>query len=369
MEAAKHPRQSERLKDLYALDILDTEREAEFDEVVELAAEICGTAISVVNLIDSERQWFKAEVGLGVRETPLATSLCSHVILEEDFVEIEDTLLDPRMVDNPLCCAEPGLRFYAGALLRSENGLPLGTLCVLDYEPRKLNDLQRKSLKVLAGQVMARFNLRAALRSAEVMRQEVDHRVKNSLQLVAALARISARATDDENSRASIEDMERRISTIARVHEQFYQSGKGVGIALRAYIENLAADLQTLAPEGVVIETDIEDVEIGSSEAGSIGLLINEFISNSYKYAFPDGREGLISICGKLMDDGRVSLGIADNGVGFGDEIKSSKGLGMKIAETACMQLDCNLDLKTSATGVSASINFRTLNGPSGHTG
>src|SRR5690606_1633371 len=95
MEAQPHPLQADRLQALYSYEILDTDREKEFDDVARLAAGICGTPIAVVNLIDGDRQWFKAEVGLGLRETPLATSICSHVILEQDFVEIKDTLNDP----------------------------------------------------------------------------------------------------------------------------------------------------------------------------------------------------------------------------------------------------------------------------------
>ena len=165
MEAKPHPQQSDRLRALYSYDILDTDREKDFDDIVKLAAAVCGTAISVVNLIDSDRQWFKAETGLGVRETPLATSICSHIILEDEFVEIRDTLEDLRMADNPLCCGESGLRFYAGALLMTEQGLPLGTLCVLElsapgtdrpaarYDPRpcKAGDGPARDAKSVAG--------------------------------------------------------------------------------------------------------------------------------------------------------------------------------------------------------------------------
>ena len=189
MEAAPHPQQSARLAALHSYEVLDTDPEQDFDDIVNLAAATCGTAISVVNFIDAERQWFKAETGLGVRETPLATSICSHVILEKDFVEIHDTLDDPRMKDNPLCCGDPGFRFYAGALLKTEEGLPLGTLCVLDHHPRELTALQRDTLRVLARQVMAILEARKALRTADVLRREVDHRVKNSLQSLSSFAR------------------------------------------------------------------------------------------------------------------------------------------------------------------------------------
>ena len=94
-------RQDERLASLRSYGILDTEREADFDDIVGLASQLCGTPISVVNLIDQDRQWFKAEVGLGVRETPIESSICAHAILEADFVEIPDTLSRPAHGGKP----------------------------------------------------------------------------------------------------------------------------------------------------------------------------------------------------------------------------------------------------------------------------
>ena len=104
--AAPLPRQAERLRALRSYEILDTDREVAFDEIAALAAATCSAAISVVDLIDADRQSFKAETGLGLRSTPLDTSLCSHAMLEADFLEVPDTLLDRRMSDNPLCGGE-----------------------------------------------------------------------------------------------------------------------------------------------------------------------------------------------------------------------------------------------------------------------
>ncbi|MGV3613954.1 MAG: PAS domain-containing protein [Fimbriimonas sp.] len=173
MRASLHRNESERLAALRAYGVLDTPRERDFDEIVALVAQICGTPIAVVNLVDEERQWFKAEIGLGVRETPLDTSLCAHAILERDLVEIPDTLLDPRFQTNPLVTGTPHLRFYAGALLESPDGLPIGTLCVLDHAPRQLTDLQRQALRVFARQVMTQLEVRRQARSlAEQQRAE-----------------------------------------------------------------------------------------------------------------------------------------------------------------------------------------------------
>jgi PAS domain S-box-containing protein len=161
--------ESKRLSALDSYGVLDTPPERDFDEVVELAAQICGAPISVVNLIAENRQFFKAEVGLGVRETPLDVSICVHAILERGLFVVPDTTRDPRFAGNPLVTGAPHLRFYAGALLETEDGLPLGTLCVLDSKPRPegLTSQQGFALLVLARQVMAQLELRRALAARE----------------------------------------------------------------------------------------------------------------------------------------------------------------------------------------------------------
>jgi PAS domain S-box-containing protein len=145
-------------------DILDTPAETEFDDIVRLAAEACEAPIAVVNLIDAKRQWFKAEIGLGVRETPLDVSICAHAILQPGLFVVPDTTKDPRFAGNPLVTGEPRLRFYAGALLETAGGLPLGTLCVLDHKPRELTERQAFTLKALARLTMTQLELRRTLR-------------------------------------------------------------------------------------------------------------------------------------------------------------------------------------------------------------
>ncbi len=157
--------EADRLKALRATGILDTDREPAFDDIVELAASLCETPVAVVNLIDAERQWFKAEVGLGVRETPLETSFCRHALLEADRLVVPDAREDARFACNPLVTAEGGFRFYAGVLLKSDDGAPLGTLCVLDVVPRPegLTPVQLRALEVMANQVMTLLDLRRGL--------------------------------------------------------------------------------------------------------------------------------------------------------------------------------------------------------------
>ena len=159
--------ESLRLNALHDYQILDTPDEAAFNDITRLAALICEAPIAVVNLIDRERQWFKSEIGLGVKETALDVSICAHAILQDELFVVPDTLRDARFANNPLVTGEPHLRFYAGALLKTPDGLPLGTVCVLDHQPRQLTAAQAQALQALARQTMTQLELRRMLRQAQ----------------------------------------------------------------------------------------------------------------------------------------------------------------------------------------------------------
>jgi PAS domain S-box-containing protein len=163
--APKHVQEADRLAALRSFEVLDTEPEAVFDGITALAARICDAPIAVVNLIDGDRQWFKSEVGLGVRETPLETSFCAHALLQQDELVVPDATADPRFTGNPLVTGDAHLRFYAGVLLKTGEGLPIGTLCVLDTRPRDegLSPLQLDALRTLARQTMSLLEMRRSL--------------------------------------------------------------------------------------------------------------------------------------------------------------------------------------------------------------
>jgi diguanylate cyclase (GGDEF)-like protein/PAS domain S-box-containing protein len=141
----------ERLRALQRLDVLDSAPEREFDALVATAALVCGVPISLISLIDDNRQWFKANVGLpGVTETPRDVAFCAHAILDHGVFEVPDALADPRFADNPLVATAPDIRFYAGATLRLSDGAHVGTLCVIDRVPRRLSEKQREALRLLS---------------------------------------------------------------------------------------------------------------------------------------------------------------------------------------------------------------------------
>jgi hypothetical protein len=152
-----------RLAALRRYQILDTPAEADFDNCTAMAADICEAPVAIISLVDRDRQWFKSEIGLGVQETPLGSSICRHAILQHDIFIVPDTTRDERFRENPLVTADPHLRFYAGALLKSSDGQPIGTLCVLDRKPRTLTESQTRALQILSRQVMTLFELRLAI--------------------------------------------------------------------------------------------------------------------------------------------------------------------------------------------------------------
>ena len=149
-----------RLEALRSYDVAGTGAERAYDDVVLLASQICDTPVAAVSFLESDHQWFKAELGLDVTRLPLERSLCAHTIVEKKVLVVPDARRDERFAEHPLVTGAPHLRFYAGAPLVTAEGLALGTLCVIDKKPRKLSPAQRKALRALSRQVMNLLELR-----------------------------------------------------------------------------------------------------------------------------------------------------------------------------------------------------------------
>lgn len=199
MEAPRPSNETDRLAALYALGVLDTETEKDFDDIVALASNVCGVPMSLVSLVDTDRQWFKARIGTDLTETSRDVSFCSHAILGRDLLVVPDAQQDARFSDNPLVREAGGIRFYAGAPLVTTDGFGLGALCVVDSEPRRLDVEQLQALRALARQVTAQLELRryaVTLANTTARLQELERRKDDLAALVGGELKASLRLMD-----------------------------------------------------------------------------------------------------------------------------------------------------------------------------
>lgn len=178
------PNESDRLETLYSCDLLDSVAERGFDDIVDLAAAMFQTPIALVSLIDSDRQWIKAKFGLEVCETGRDEAFCSHAILDNDILVVPDAKLDPRFHDNPFVTQPPHIRFYAGAPLIDPSGHALGTLCIIDSQPRHMTGPQLESLAMLAQLVVDQIEFRNLVRQAATYQSELeDHKLNLEMKV------------------------------------------------------------------------------------------------------------------------------------------------------------------------------------------
>jgi GAF domain-containing protein len=183
-----------RIAALQKYAILDTEPEQAFDDLAQLASFVCGTPHAMISLVDENRQWFKSKVGISVSQTDREIAFCSTAIEQPDVFIVQDALNDERFRNNPLVVGEPNVRFYAGAPLINEDGLALGTICVIDRVPRELSADQRAALKSLSRLVLAQLEFRRnllLLKEALADRTREEHeREKELLKLQQTLLRV-----------------------------------------------------------------------------------------------------------------------------------------------------------------------------------
>jgi signal transduction histidine kinase len=244
MQAPLPVNEADRLAALYSLNVLDSEPEKDFDDIVALASSVCDVPVSLISLVDADRQWFKARLGTDLTETSRDLSFCAHAILGGDVLVVPDTRQDPRFADHPAVGSGAGVRFYAGAPLVTTDGLALGALCVMDREPRRLGADQLRALRALACQVTSQLELRryaVALANTTARLQELERRKDDLAALVGG------------ELRAPLRLMGSYLSELGRTGYHDAELGDLVGRATAAHVRgftDLIEHLTSMAEAG-----------------------------------------------------------------------------------------------------------------------
>ncbi|HYG34968.1 MAG TPA: ATP-binding protein [Clostridia bacterium] len=339
MEAPLPENEAARLEALRRYQIMDTPREEEYDDIVRLAAQICGTPISLVSLINTDRQWFKGRYGLELQETPRKISFCAHTILQApDPLEIHDATKDERFADNELVTGGPQLRFYAGAPLVTPEGQALGTLCVLDTKPRQLSAEQKEALGILSRQVMTQLELRRRLAELSQASDElkevngelegfahaISHDLRTPLRATISMAEILLAREGDKlgamgksmvvqikNSGQRMAEMLEDFLRLLRLRDQPLRQAQ---IEMKNLVQSVVNDLQPQISE-IPTQLEIGDLPSASVDRGLICQVWTNLISNALKFS-RDRNPRVIKVKGTEAGD-RLVYSVEDNGTGF----------------------------------------------------
>jgi signal transduction histidine kinase len=337
ISAELHSQETQRMEELLRYEVLDTDDEKALDELTQLASAICGTSISLISLVDKDRQWFKSRVGLDAPETPRDIAFCSHAILQDQIFEVPDTLEDERFVDNPLVTGAPDIRFYAGAPLVSENGMPIGTLCVIDTEPHKLDEKQQLALNTLAKQVVSQLELRLHNRHLQRMQKNqqqifavMSHDLRSPFNGILGLSKVLREKADTLKPErlAQMADaiLESSLKVYQLLDEILQWSSNQLGaiqLDLNAIplnpliIETLDLMKDSLELKKINISHNTHENAVAMADVNLTKTIIRNLLANAIKYT-PEN--GSIHIETQMVDS-HVQLVMTDTGKGIPLEI------------------------------------------------
>ncbi|WP_439877453.1 sensor histidine kinase [Pseudomonas prosekii] len=332
--------------------ILDTPPDGAFDRVTAIAARLLGTPVAIVSIVDTDRIWFKSHHGLDAQQIPRDPGLCASAILQSGPWLVTDARHDPRTLANPLVAGEFGLQFYLGVPLHTHDGFNLGTLCVLDTQPRTVTQEQIDTLTDLASVVMDQLELRlsamrsiaekeAALNHSHLMAEEIDHRVMNSLHLIVSMLSIQSAQLGHSEAAKEISRAAAKIFAVANVHQHINIGKAATSLDSADYLVQLCAGLSTMlgSEDQVAISVHAVPLSLASEQLSRLGLIVNELVTNALKY-------GASKVTVQLSPyKHQYCLTVSDNGRGLPADFHVDKmsGLGMKVITSLVKNLGGSL--------------------------
>lgn|GEM_PF-750657 len=373
--------ENERIAALEGHRILDTLPEESYNRIVETAAEVCGTPIAAISLIDHERQWFKARVGLDATETSREISFCGHAVAADEELCVGDALKDERFAHNPLVAGDPKIRFYFGVPVHGGAGLALGTLCVIDRTPRDLDRTQRLVLRHLAREVETELKLRL---SARELRRLLDRRSVLSSMAAHDAANLMNRTVvhlDDLTERLEGEDQEvasqalasaEQVIRLCRNFVELHREDDPPTIEPRILPADLAGWMDALGRrerrragiEGIFLAIDYSlERPVRLTDIDVLERIVVNLLDNAYRHS-PQGCTVRLSL--RPSPDGGFALEVEDEGDGVPEEIRESifhaffsdrgksrrgAGLGLAFCRLACEALGGAISVDPSSRG------------------
>lgn len=346
----------QRMAAVRRYDILDTPPDGAFDRITALAARRFNVPISIVSIVDEDRIWFKSHHGLPISQIDREPGLCASAILGDAAHVVTDASVDPRTLANPLVAGDFGLRFYAGVPLKTSDGYNLGTLCVIDFEARPVDQSQLDDLSDLATIVMdqleLRLSARRAIQQSELMAREIDHRVMNSLQFVSTLLKLQSKSAIIKDAASELTIASQRIGAVAQVHRHFY-TGEGASGACLAFLQRLCSDLSDVLDTPVRVAG--EESLVPEDWIQPIGLIVNELVTNAAKHG-----------AGRVQVDCRpngasLELTVTDDGPGLPNGFEPdavTQSLGMRVVTSLVNQLGGSVRASGSDRGNGAKFSI-----------
>ncbi len=350
--------EAQRMAAVRRYDILDTPPDGVFDRITAIAARRFDVPIAIISIVDEDRIWFKSHHGLPIEQIDREPGLCASAILQDVPHLLTDASMDPRSLANPLVAGDFGLRFYAGVPLKTSDGHNLGTLCVIDMEPRAITDSQIEDLKDLASVVMDQMELRLsanrAIGRARLMAKEIDHRVMNSLQFVSGLLSMQSRSPDIGNAAGHLQVAANRVAAVAQIHRHFYAE-ESDEVSCLDFLRRLCGDLSQVLDREIRVEGD--EGMVPTTSIQPIGLITSELVTNAAKHG-----AGRIDVSYRTRDEVQ-EISVCDQGHGLPDDFDIgavSARLGMRVVTSLTKQLGGSVQAGQRAEGSGAcfTVNF-----------
>lgn len=388
------PNEEARLAALFRQELLDSPEEEDLNNLVKLAAQLCGSDISLISLVDNHRQWFKASHGLEAKETPREFAFCAHAINGDELFEIPNALEDERFVDNPLVTGDLNIRSYAGQPLRSSDGYKIGTFCVINRTPKVLTPEQQEMLALLTKQAERYLELRYRIhkmdRSMEVIQAQSQsleqvNQVKDQLiavlshDLRSPIATIEGIVEAFDQDCLSTEDV---VDLLKALRPQVKQTTDQLSQVLvwaekQMHQENVqmmpfavgAIAAKTMrwvkeraATKQIDLVLDVDEALWAFGDEALVDLVLRNLLANAVKYSRRGDR---VTLFAREQEDGSVQLGVQDTGLGMeiqtlarlqnlqyqisapGTEDEKGTGLGLLLCQTYLRKMNTVLTIES----------------------